>query len=42
VNGSNAKAGNNSLERTKKQIWLNFGDKAQLLNAKGEVVSELP
>lgn len=39
--GSDAKASSNSLEWTKKQIWLNSGDVAQLQNAKGEVVSEL-
>lgn len=42
TSGSEAKTANNSLEWTKKQIWLNSGDAAQLRNAKGEVVSELP
>ena len=41
TSGSDAKAGSNSLEWTKKQIWLNSGDAAQLVNTKGEVVSEL-
>ena len=39
--GPDAKASSNSLEWTKKQIWLNSGDVAELQNAKGEVVSEL-
>ncbi len=42
TSGSDAKSSSNSLEWTKKQIWLNSGDAAQLKNAKGEIVSELP
>lgn len=42
TSGSDAKEGNDSLLWTKKQIWLNSGDAAQLRNAKGEVVSEIP
>ena len=42
TSGSDAKSSSNSLEWTKKQIWLNAGDAAQLKNAKGEIVSELP
>lgn len=42
LSGSDAKSGTNELEWTKRQIWLNTGDAAQLLNAKGEIVSELP
>ncbi|MER1985595.1 MAG: MBL fold metallo-hydrolase [Solibacillus sp.] len=41
TSGPDAKAGTNYLEWTKKQIWLNTGDPAQLKNAKGEIVSEL-
>ena len=39
--GPNAKTGPAALEWSKRQIWLNSGDAAQLVNAKGEVVSEL-
>ncbi|MEG0384725.1 MAG: MBL fold metallo-hydrolase [Solibacillus sp.] len=42
TSGPDAKTGDNELQWTKRQIWLNTGDAAQLLNAKGEVVSELP
>lgn len=42
TSGPEAKTGTNSIEWTKKQIWLNSGDAAQLKNAKGEIVSELP
>lgn len=42
TSGSEAKSRGNSLEWTKKQIWLNSGDPAQLKNAKGDIVSELP
>ena len=42
TSGGDAKSSSNSLEWTKKQIWLNAGDAAQLKNAKGEIVSELP
>lgn len=42
TSGPEAKASANSIEWTKKQIWLNSGDAAQLKNAKGEIVSELP
>ncbi|MGE8000183.1 MBL fold metallo-hydrolase [Lysinibacillus sp. NPDC093190] len=41
TSGSNAREGQNYLKWTKKQIWLNDGDAAQLRNAKGELVSEL-
>lgn len=41
TSGPDAKASSNSLEWTRRQIWLNSGDAAQLRNAKGEVVSEL-
>ncbi|MGE7948067.1 MBL fold metallo-hydrolase [Lysinibacillus sp. NPDC093688] len=41
TSGSNAREGQNYLKWTKKQIWLNDGDAAQLLNAKGDIVSEL-
>lgn len=41
TSGPDAKSGSNYLEWTKKQIWLNSGDAAQLKNAKGEIVSEL-
>ena len=42
TSGSDAKSSGNSLEWTKKKIWLNAGDAAQLKNAKGDIVSELP
>ncbi|MEY9973378.1 competence protein ComEC [Lysinibacillus sp. RC46] len=41
TSGSNARDGQNYLKWTKKQIWLNDGDAAQLRNAKGDIVSEL-
>ncbi|MFF2177892.1 MBL fold metallo-hydrolase [Lysinibacillus sp. NPDC058147] len=41
TSGSNAREGQNYLKWTKKQIWLNDGDAAQLRNAKGELISEL-
>ncbi|MFJ7983298.1 MBL fold metallo-hydrolase [Lysinibacillus xylanilyticus] len=41
ASGSNARDGQNYLKWTKKQIWLNDGDAAQLRNAKGAIVSEL-
>jgi len=41
TSGTNARDGQNYLKWTKKQIWLNDGDAAQLKNAKGELVSEL-
>ncbi len=41
TSGSNARDGQNYLKWTKKQIWLNEGDAAQLRNAKGELVSGL-
>lgn len=41
TSGPEAKANASSLEWSKRQIWLNSGDAAQLVNAKGEVVSEL-
>lgn len=39
--GPNAKTSAGTLEWSKRQIWLNSGDAARLVNAKGEVVSEL-
>lgn len=41
TSGPDAVTNTNSLEWSKRQIWLNSGDAAQLVNAKGEVVSEL-
>lgn len=41
TSGTDAREGQNYLKWTKKQIWLNDGDAAQLKNAKGELVSEL-
>lgn len=41
TSGPNAKTGEATLEWSKRQIWLNSGDAAQLVNTKGEVVSEL-
>ena len=41
TSGPDAKINTSSLEWSKRQIWLNSGDAAQLVNAKGEVVSEL-
>ncbi len=41
TSGTTAREGQNYLKWTTRQIWLNDGDSAQLLNAKGEVVSEL-
>ncbi|MGN7479116.1 MBL fold metallo-hydrolase [Solibacillus silvestris] len=41
TSGPNAKTSADSIEWTKRQIWLNSGDAAQLKNAKGEIVSEL-
>ena len=41
TSGPNAKTGAATLEWSKRQIWLNSGDAAQLVNTKGEVVSEL-
>ncbi|KOS64002.1 MBL fold metallo-hydrolase [Lysinibacillus sp. FJAT-14222] len=41
TSGTNAREGQNYLKWTKKQIWLNDGDAAQLRNAKGDIVSEL-
>ncbi|MFJ7668157.1 MBL fold metallo-hydrolase [Lysinibacillus sp. NPDC097195] len=41
TSGTNAREGQNYLKWTTRQIWLNDGDSAQLLNAKGAVVSEL-
>jgi len=41
TSGTNAREGQSYLKWTKKQIWLNDGDAAQLKNAKGELVSEL-
>lgn len=42
TSGPEAKASSNSIVWTKRQIWLNSGDAAQLKNEKGEIVSELP
>lgn len=39
--GPNAVQNATTLEWTKRQIWLNDGDAAQLLNAKGVLVSEV-
>lgn len=41
TSGPNAKTGAATLEWSKRQIWLNSGDAAQIVNTKGEVVSEL-
>lgn len=41
TSGSSAREGQDYLKWTGRQIWLNDGDAAQLLNAKGEIVSEL-
>ncbi|MEK4387326.1 MBL fold metallo-hydrolase [Solibacillus sp. FSL W7-1464] len=41
TSGPNAKTGTATLEWSKRQIWLNSGDAAQLVNTKGEIVSEL-
>ena len=41
TSGPNAKASAGTLEWSKRQIWLNSGDAARLVNAEGEVVSEL-
>ena len=38
TSGSNAREGQNYLKWTKKQIWLNDGDAAQLRNAKGNLL----
>ena len=40
TSGSTAREGQNYLKWTGRQIWLNDGDGAQLLNSKGEIVSE--
>ncbi len=41
MSGPDAKDDSHSIKWTTKQIWLNSGDAAQLINAKGEIVSEL-
>ena len=41
TSGPSAREGQNYLKWTGRQIWLNDGDGAQLLNAKGEIISEL-
>ena len=41
ASGSDAKESSTILKWTNKQIWLNTGDAAKLINTKGEVVSEL-
>ncbi|MFJ7738595.1 MBL fold metallo-hydrolase [Lysinibacillus sp. NPDC097287] len=41
TSGATAREGLNYLKWTGRQIWLNDGDGAQLLNEKGEIVSEL-
>ena len=38
--GPDAKESNTILKWTNKQIWLNTGDAAKLVNSKGEIVSE--
>ena len=40
TSGSNAKDGDGYIKWTGRAIWLNSGDTAQLLNPKGEIVSE--
>lgn len=40
TSGSDAKEGNGYIKWTGRQIWLNDGDTAHLINPKGEVVSE--
>lgn len=40
TSGSDAKEGNGYIKWTGRQIWLNSGDAAQLINPKGEIVSE--
>lgn len=40
TSGSDAKEGNGYIKWTGRQIWLNSGDPAQLINPKGEIVSE--
>lgn len=40
TSGPNAKEGNGYMKWTGRQVWLNDGDRAQLLNPKGEIVSE--
>lgn len=42
TSGPDAKEGKGYLKWTNSSIWLNTGDPAQLLNPKGEIVSELP
>ena len=39
--GPDAIQNRSTLEWTKRQIWLNSGDAAQLVNTKGEIVSEV-
>ncbi|KYG90714.1 competence protein [[Bacillus] sp. KCTC 13219] len=41
TSGPDAKDSKGTLKWTSKQIWANSGDAAQLINAKGEIVSEL-
>ncbi|WP_042476730.1 MBL fold metallo-hydrolase [Bacillus ndiopicus] len=41
TSGPDAKDSRGKLKWTSKQIWANSGDAAQLINAKGEIVSEL-
>ncbi|WPK13862.1 MBL fold metallo-hydrolase [Lysinibacillus louembei] len=41
TSGADAKDGKGKLKWTSKQIWSNSGDAAKLINAKGEIVSEL-
>lgn len=41
TSGTDAKDGNSYIKWTGRQIWLNSGDMAQLINPKGELVSEL-
>lgn len=41
TSGSEAKEGRSYIKWTGRQIWLNSGDAAQLINPKGEIVSEV-
>lgn len=41
TSGPEAKDGNGYIQWTRRQIWLNSGDEARLINPEGEIVSEL-
>lgn len=41
TSGNEAKEGKDYIKWTGRQVWLNDGDHAQLINPKGEIVSEL-